>query len=785
MKPEVDINSLRARKARLGQNIGAAFSMLLGVIAGALVFFGLYSEYSGEFAKLGSFAFSAAALFITIVLWYRYELKNLAPVPDAPTLDGVMDLALLATIPDQLSPQKAWQIALGRWEARFVSNRLLMTSDVVMPLLSTNPQDMRVVWEQADILRKASTSQQIHGGTLVAALLMTSEPAIQFLKTQDKLDREDIFEVISWLERHIAYLNSPKPNFGGIGRDWSVGFTPTLERYSQNMSNAVQTKGGFAHYYANSDLLDGIVNTLSRNGSVALVGPDGSGKTTLVYGLAQRLIQGKDANLAYYQVISLSASMILSASNYELESLMLTMFGEAIGSGNMIIFLDDAELFFSHGTGAFDMSQVLMPILKNHNIKLIAAFDVGAWQRLQAERQALTSSFTTVNLHEPDKATTLQVIEDAALFQEGKSGVLITFEALLEAHRLSGQYMQEQSYPGKAVNLIDQSMPYAIQRVLTAQSVQQAIESTKGVKVSTAGAPEVDMLLNMEDRIHERMINQKKAVNVIATALRRGRAGVANPSRPVGSFLFLGPTGVGKTELARSLAAVYFGDEKQMIRLDMSEVQGMGRILGTGDTHEQSLLQSIRQQPFSVVLFDEIEKADPQVLDLFLQMLDEGQLTDMQGRRASFRSSIIIATSNAGAIDINEHLKTGESLESFERPLIDKLIATGQFKPELINRFDEVVLFRPLNEEELSQVARIMLAGVNKTLAPQRITVQLTDTALAHIVHLGYDPEFGARPMRRMIQRTVENAIAMKILRGEAQPGTNILLDINDLHTAD
>ena len=192
-------------------------------------------------------------------------------------------------------------------------------------------------------------------------------------------------------------------------------------------------------------------------------------------------------------------------------------------------------------------------------------------------------------------------------------------------------------------------------------------------------------------------------------------------------------------------------------------------------------LLAIREQPFSVVLLDEVEKAHPNVLNLLLQMLDEGQLTDQQGKPASFRSSIIIATSNAGAADIAARTREGGSLDDFERPLIDKLIGQGQFKPELINRFDEVVLFRPLNEDELAQVAQVMLQGVNKTLEAQQITVQLTPEALKQIVHQGYDPEFGARPMRRIIQKTVENAVAVKILRQEAQPGSAITLDVKDL----
>jgi ATP-dependent Clp protease ATP-binding subunit ClpA len=280
------------------------------------------------------------------------------------------------------------------------------------------------------------------------------------------------------------------------------------------------------------------------------------------------------------------------------------------------------------------------------------------------------------------------------------------------------------------------------------------------------------------------MINQVRAVKVVSSALRRGRAGVADPSRPIGSFLFLGPTGVGKTELARSLSALYFGDEHRMIRLDMSEYQqesDASRLLERGGSSSKSLILQIREQPFSVVLLDEVEKAHPNILNLLLQMLDEGQLTDQKGHATSFKNAIIIATSNAGSADIAERVGKGEQLESFERPLIEKLIHKGEFKAELINRFDETVLFRPLNKKELAEVAGLMLGKVNDELSKQNVAVELTNEAMQKVIEMGYDPEFGARPMRRALQKTVEDAVAKKLLAGEAKSGDTIKLDIKDL----
>jgi ATP-dependent Clp protease ATP-binding subunit ClpC len=340
------------------------------------------------------------------------------------------------------------------------------------------------------------------------------------------------------------------------------------------------------------------------------------------------------------------------------------------------------------------------------------------------------------------------------------------------------------AYPGKAIRLLEQSLVHASNGVVNAVSVQSAIEQTKGVKAGSAAPAEADRLLKLEDTIHSRMINQSRAVSVIANALRRARAGVANPKRPIGSFLFLGPTGVGKTELAKSIAAAYFGDENSMVRLDMSEYQqesDVSRLLSGGESDTSSLLLQVRQRPFCVVLLDEIEKAHPNILNLLLQLLDEGQLTDTHGRKASFKDSVLIATSNAGADTIRGKIEQGEALESFEKQFVDELISSGEFKPELLNRFDEIVLFRPLTPEELTQVVKLMLGGVNQTLASQNISVELTDAAVQKIVEVGNDPRLGARPMRRALQRAVEDTVAQKILKQEVKPGDRLTLDAGDL----
>jgi ATP-dependent Clp protease ATP-binding subunit ClpA len=271
-------------------------------------------------------------------------------------------------------------------------------------------------------------------------------------------------------------------------------------------------------------------------------------------------------------------------------------------------------------------------------------------------------------------------------------------------------------------------------------------------------------------------------VSAVSDALRRARAGVRNQNRPIGTFMFLGPTGVGKTELAKALADVYFGGEDHMIRLDMNEYvssSDVARLIADGADDSGSLTAQVMKKPFSVILLDEIEKAHPNVLTTFLQVLDEGILRDVKNREVSFRDAIIIATSNAGADRIREYIERGMDIEQFEDQFVDELINSNQFRPEFLNRFDEIVMFRPLTKVELLQVVDLILVGVNKTLALQKVSVVVSLEAKQYLVESGYDPRLGARPMRRVVQKAVENTVAKKVLSGEVQPGGVVNIDLD------
>jgi len=399
--------------------------------------------------------------------------------------------------------------------------------------------------------------------------------------------------------------------------------------------------------------------------------------------------------------------------------------------------------------------------------------------QISKKTPSLTSAMNRIVIQPTNELETLKVLEDHLPLIEHKRRVTFMYQALKEAYRLSQRYVYDVAMPGQAITLLEQSAEYAEGGgLVSARSVNTAIEQMTGVKTATADdQSERELLLNLETLIHQRMIGQERAVSVVSDALRRARSGVRNQNRPVGTFLFLGPTGVGKTELAKSLAAVYFGGEQNIIRLDMNEFvspDDVSRLIADGADDPGSLTAQVMKQPFSVVLLDEIEKAHSSVLTTLLQLLDEGILRDVRGREISFRDTVVIATSNAGSDRIQEYIQRGYSLQQFEETFVNELISSHIFHPEFLNRFDEMVVFGPLNKQQLLQVVDLILNSVNKNLAEQKITVTVALDAKEYLVEAGYDPRLGARPMRRVVQRAVENTVAKLLLSNQAAPGSTI-----------
>ncbi len=775
--------SARAREARLARRIGRlGYRLLIGLGLG-LGALGVWLMFTQN--RLAWAAFGIVLLIFEFLTWYHWQLAPLPP-GSGEALDQKLASSILGELKWPVSVQSLWTILLKNWQTRFLLVRLSLHPDWVNSAL----QDQTVpeqVWQTASELAQGGLIESGH----LAAAIITTTPELKPLLARLKLQNQDVAQVAAWANLARQMDVHTRSYFGGLARDWSSGYTPLLDSLGTNLSHHVEAGQYFYLREAHAETLDLIVKNLDQgHNAVALVGAPGSGKTTMVWRLAKYLLEGHGGHdLAYHQVVSLDAAVI--AANVtragELESLFLQVLSEAARAGNVVLFFDNAHLFFGSGAGAVDLSKVLLPVLQKGAVRLIMDFEADSWQRLKATNSALVGLFNVITLAPTDPAQTMAVLQEQVLMMDGRNRASTTLGALKEAYRLAERYMTDEVFPGRGIKLIEAAHSFIQDGLVTEQSVQQAVEQSTGVKAASAKAPEAAQLLKLEELIHQRMINQSRAVGVVADALRRSRAGVASPKRPIGSFLFLGPTGVGKTELAKSIAAVYFGSAQNMVRLDMSEYQqssDLDRLLD-GSGQAGSLAVRVREQPFTVVLLDEVEKAHPNILNLLLQVLDEGQLTDSLNRAISFKDCIIIATSNAGADEIRKRLEQGQKLEDFEKQFTDDLINSHQFRPELLNRFDAVVLFRPLTPEELKQVVGLQLAEVNQTLADQNVKVMLTEAAAAALAQHGYDPRLGARPLRRLIQRSVEDFVAKRILAGQTKPGDTLTLDAPDLVLAD
>jgi ATP-dependent Clp protease ATP-binding subunit ClpC len=733
---------------------------------------------------------------LMLAVWRRWRLGHLDdgnPVASGSSqLDELLTSNIVASIVDLPTAQQAWPLLLDTWQGRFMATRLGAPLYDSAQLVETDCLPMAGVFTKSLELSRIVGDSHITPGVLMAAILLTGTETSGMLSRLTLVEK-DLVSVLSWQMRLSRdYMeDQERPAFGGVARDWSSGYTRVLDRFGTNMSRQIEQ--GYQRYSSNArpEVLDQMIGYLTRptRNSVVLVGPLGSGRTQLVYALAERLLEGKQSgNLAYNHIISLDATKLISqlSSGGNIDELMGQVFRDAVGARNIVLFLDEAQLFLSDAAGSVDISQILSQTLEHTDLPVILAMTGADWHRYSTIQPALFGMVNKIELPDLSEQAVIDILTDLAIPLEASRHLTVTYPAIREAYQLSGRYVTDVAYPARAIHVLEDGLNHAEGTLVTRVSVQQAVEKMTGARVGVAGAEEKDKLLHLEVLIHQRMINQTHAVSAVAEALRRTRAGVRDPKRPVGSFLLLGPTGVGKTELARSLASVYYGGEDAMIRLDMSEYQqatDVARLLTAPSAagHGSVLLRAVSAKPFSVVLLDELEKAHPDILNLLLALVDEGTLTDTEGKTVSFKEAIIIATSNAGADEIRERIARGEELEKFETEITDSLINSGSFKPELLNRFDDIVLFRPLKPEELTQVVRIMLIGLNKTLSTQNITVQLTDAAVAYIVEVGYDPRLGARPMRRALQHYVENTVSSRILSGEVLAGSVIDLDRQDL----
>ncbi|MFH0792011.1 MAG: ATP-dependent Clp protease ATP-binding subunit [bacterium] len=687
---------------------------------------------------------------------------------------------------------------------QFVFNRLLLnyssTKEAVKKQLANIPSqgDAKYHSEFIDTINKAVTIAldnkhlRITASDLFTALA-ESDSFFKEILVRFQLKAYDIRHLARWLEyldkktielrRYWDWQNLMK--LGTMAKSFASGYTITLDQFSTDLTDLVQRRG-FPDTVGHIEEIKEVERILSKNDNneALIVGEPGSGRRSIVQAIAVKSALGASMpTINYRRVVQLNLPSLLAQAGSvdEAETLLDKIFQEVISAGNVILVIDDLHNFISETArlGMIDISGIFSPYLSQPNFRVIAITTFTGLHQNIEQNQSLLSLFEKVEVTDVSEEDTLILLENLCLMLEKRYRRMVSFPALRSIISLSGRYIPTTPFPEKAMELLEEVMVYVSQmkfKVVLPEHVAKVVTLKTKIPVGEIEEKEKEVLMNLEELIHERIVNQEEAIKEISGALRRARAGIGQRNAPMGTFLFLGPTGVGKTESAKALAAIYFGSEERMIRLDMSEFQNIndiGRLIGK--IGEEGLLTTkVREMPFSLVLLDEIEKAHLNILNIFLQVLDEGYLTDGMGRKVDFRSTIIIATSNAGYQVILEALKNPNDWANVKSKILDYLFKEAIFRPEFINRFDAAVVFKPLSQDNLLKISALLLKKIQKNLKEKDINFAFSLDLQQAIVGLSYNPVFGAREMKRVIQDRVENVLANALLGGQLVRGNRV-----------
>lgn len=616
-------------------------------------------------------------------------------------------------------------------------------------------------------------------------------PVFQKLFLDNNLMADDLENLIYWVEllrkkaeaTHQWWKYESLIKKGTLAKEWTAGFTINLDRYSLDWTEMARRQR-FSEIIGHETEIEQTEIILGRReyNNALLVGEPGVGRKAIIQGLVSKSVFGQSLpDINYKRVVELDLPALLAeiSNPEELESMLNVIFQEVVQAGNIILVINELHNFIgaAPGPGRIDISGVISSYLHLPQFQVVAITTYEGLHKNIEQNPSILNLFEKVEVAEITEQETMAILETFALQAEAKYGLLASYPAMKEIISLSKRFITDIPFPKKALDLLDAVMvsvkKSGKQRIILPRHVAAIVSQRTQVPVGQVEEKEKEILLNLEDLIHQRIINQNEAVKEVATALRRARAQIQAKTAPMGTFLFLGPTGVGKTETSKALAQIYFGSESRMIRLDMSEFQSVSdipRLIGSAG--EEGLLTTpVRENPFSLVLLDEIEKVHPNILNLFLQVLDEGALTDGMGRKVDFKNTIIISTSNAGYQLILEAIRQQSDWVQLKQKMLDWLFEQGTFRPEFINRFDAVVIFSPLSKENLLDIAELMLKKLQKHLKEKGIDFVITLPLKEAIVELGYDPKFGARQMKRVVQDKIENTLAAALLSGQLQRG--------------
>ncbi|SDM03658.1 ATP-dependent Clp protease ATP-binding subunit ClpC [Nonomuraea maritima] len=745
-------------------------------------------------------------------------------------------LDLLGALLDEDSTQailRAAGVDLGRLRDRV--NDLSGAGPAAEPPTTLTPAAKRAILDAQRLSRLLQSSYIGPEHLLLAIAANPDSAAARLLQEQG----------VSANELQQALLSRP----AGNGHEPRHSPTPALDEYGRDLTEEAR-KGAIDPVVGREDEIEQAIEVLSRRtkNNPCLIGEPGVGKTAIVEGIAQRIVNGAVPDLLKdRRVVALDLTGMVAGTKYrgEFEERVKKVVDEVRAHADeIIVFIDEVHNLVGAGAaeGGMDAANILKPALARGELHVIAATTIDEYRKNIEKDAALERRFQPILVAEPTVDETIQILAGLRDTYEAHHQVRITDEALDAAARLSARYISDRFLPDKAIDLMDQAAARVRLRSRTPgvdiRELEERLESLRrdkdqaiaaddfdrakeltteigkvrpelerarrgdetvpqvmvddiaevvsrrtGIPVTQLTQQERERLMRLEERLHERVVGQDEAVDAVAEAVRRARAGLSDPNRPIGSFLFLGPTGVGKTELARSLAAALFGGEDHMVRLDMSEYQErhtVSRLVGAppgyvGYEEAGQLTEAVRRRPHTVVLLDEIEKAHPDVMNILLQMLDDGRLTDAQGRTVDFTNTIVIMTSNIGAQLI---LDAPEDSPRLHAQLMDLL--RHSIRPELLNRIDETIIFKRLEADQLRQIVDLLLEHTRQRLRGQDVTLEVTDAAKDWLAGRGHQPEFGARPLRRTVQRELDNRLSTMLLTGEVHEGGTVTVDVQD-----
>lgn len=746
---------------------------------------------------------------------------------------------------------------------KYIEGKIIEKKGIIpiMPIdLVLSPRSEEIL-EISGIFADKFKSEYIETEHILLGILQQGENlAVNILKEAGIDDKSIVELIIDTVGLDSVTTNKEsKPNYPTRTQTSSK----ILDKYGKNLT-LVASQNKIDPVIGREKEIERAIQILSRRtkNNPVFIGDPGVGKTSVAEGLAANIASGNvPDNLIGKVLYTLDMGSMLAGAKYrgEFEERIKQVVDEVVKNGNIILFIDELHTIIgagSTGESTIDASNILKPVLSRGDIQIIGATTIDEYRKHIEKDSALERRFQPVLITEPTKEETIKILEGLREKYESHHNVKITDEAIVAAVDLSIRYITDRFLPDKAIDLIDESASRVRLREINLQKnilnsekyilskeindelnrdigknldldistkssqgivnieipkksyigivdkeiIAEVVELWTGVPVNKIVEEEAERLLNLEEILHGRVVGQDQAVKSISRAIRRSRAGLKDPKRPIGSFLFLGPTGVGKTELCKALAEVQFGDENQIIRIDMSEYMekhAVSKLIGSppgyvGYNEGGQLTEKVRRNPYSVVLFDEIEKAHDDVFNILLQILDDGRLTDSKGRMVDFKNTILIMTSNVGATKINKKnhqvlgFGTNKDKEEETKDQYDKMKESimgelkQKFKPEFLNRIDDIIVFHPLEEYHIYEIVKLMTREVIERLKSLNIDLKMSEEAVKLIAQEGMDLEYGARPLKRAIQKELEDTLSEAILKGDIKKGSSVVAEIED-----